>query len=225
MILSFWLSAAPVLADDQNQSYKVYLFYDATTQELRADRFVDNPVELISEQDVLTYDDRVTYAPESPMYVQLSSNVYDFPDTLKYERVNGAFTILVPYYPHVRLIKISLEEDSQGFSLPVESFSQCNQNQVCELEFGEDATTCLADCSGESVEYSDSTQESLQQNQGVIQDQEGTVLLDATAAQTPSESSTQDDPSTEGSNYLYLLGGIVLIAGALGGWVLVHFRR
>ena len=225
--LTVSLSANSTIGRDAQaagQSYRVYLFYDESTQELREDRFVDTPVQLVDQRDTLSYDDRASLPEEGRFIVQLSSNEYVFSDTIKYDRQSGSFQILVPYYPHVQSIRVANSEAEDGFILSVGDYAQCNQNGVCEIEQGENALTCMSDCTGDSAQFSDTTQQSLRENQGVIRDLQGTPLLEI-ANDNDGNMEEFEATSESQTSHLYLLGGIILIAGALAGWVLVHFRR
>lgn len=207
------------------------LFFDGSSNQLRLDRFVDNPVQKISsgESSPIYYDietlNRAGYS-ESEVYrlnFQGFEQGYDWNIYVSLTQQNGAFQLSIPYIEHAQSLQIV---DPRGSLLEVDlsEFSQCNQNSICELEQEETTITCPSDCTGESIQFSESTQQSLRENQGRIQSEDGTVLLETTQDFSDQQSQNTDGENTE-SNYLYLLGGIVLIAGALGGWVLVHFRK
>ncbi len=211
---------------EEFQSYQVSLFYDANTQELRLDKFVENPVQAVEQSDQLTYDQRVNFQGSNTFQVQLVTPQYMFPETLNYEIQDGAFQILVPYYPHVNSLKIMNPETNTDFTVSTDEFTQCNQNAICEFEQKENEITCVSDCTRDNTQYSAETKSLLASQNGVIRDQAGTVLLGV-----EDESPSTDDSSeerTEPSTFitlLPLLAGLTLIAGAGGYWVYRKTQR
>lgn len=204
------------------QSYQISLFYDKNSNEIRLDRFVSEPVQLVDTEDSIPFSVREDLPIDNNFQVSLEAYQYTFPQTLVYPYKEGAFVINVDYFPHVKEIKIK-NNTSNTLSIDVSGTSTCNQNFVCEYEKGEDANTCIADCIGDSVQFSDETIRTLQSQNGVIRDEAGAVLL-STNTPTP-EPSVESEPISNGSNILLLIGGILFLVAGVGVFIWKLRRR
>lgn len=202
-------------------SYVVNLFND--NGNLRFDKFIDK-IELDSQTDTIENLQNKVPVPETEYVIRLISSNRDVPSIdLPVQPEQSDFSKLVPYFPHTR--EIQLVRGSEIIdSVDVSEFLTCNSDNVCQYENGENLSTCLADCSGSRVTYSEQTQRTLQQQNGVIRDEQGTVLLGSVAnndSTTPTN--TQDEPS--GPSWLLLVGGIVMIGLGIGVWLYPKLKR
>lgn len=210
----------PALANAQ--SYQIFLFYDKNSNEIRLDRFVSEPVKLVDTEDSIPFSVREDLPIDNNFQVILEAYQYTFPQTLVYPYKEGAFVINVDYFPHVKEIKIK-SNASNTLSIDVSGTSTCNQNFVCEYEKGEDTNTCIADCIGDSIQFSEETIRTLQAQNGVIRNEEGVVLL---STNTPDPiTPTQTEPSSNDSNILLLIGGILFLVGGAGVFIWKLRRR
>lgn len=211
----------PALANAK--SYQISLFYDKAKNEIRLDRFVSNPVQLVDTEDNISFDERANLPVDNNFQVSLEAYQYAFPQTLVYPYKEGAFVINVDYFPHVKELKIK-NNNSNTLSIDVSGTSTCNQNNICEYEKGENTNTCISDCIGDNVQFSEETTKTLQAQNGVIRDEAGTVLLSTTTtpnSTTPVESET----TSNNSNILLLIGGILFLVAGVGVFIWKLRRR
>jgi hypothetical protein len=204
------------------KSYQISLFYDKNADEVRLDRFVSEPVQLVDTEDTITFSDRADLPVDNNFQVNLVAYQYDFPQTLVYSYAEGAFVINVEYFPHVKAINIK-SQNGKVLNIDVSGTSTCNQNNICEYEKGEDANTCISDCLGDNVNFSEETIKTLQQQNGVIRDEAGTLLLSNTPTntQTPLES----ENSSNSSNIILLIGGILFLVAGIGVFFWKSLKR
>lgn len=202
------------------KSYQVSLFYDKATDEIRLDRFIPEPVQLVNTEDSISFDERANLPIDNNFQVSLEAYQYAFPQTLVYPYTEGSFVINVDYFPHVKEIKIK-SQNGKNITVDVSQDSTCNQNFVCEYEKGEDTNTCIHDCVpqniGGSVTFSEETTRTLQAQNGVIRDEAGVVLL---STNTPAPTTpVEPEPSSNGSNILLLVGGILFLVAGVGVFI------
>jgi hypothetical protein len=207
------------------KSYQISLFYDKNADEIRLDRFVSEPVKLVDTEDTVTFSDRSDLPVDNNFQVNLEAYQYTFPQTLIYPYTEGAFVINVDYFPHVKAINIK-SKNGKVLNIDVSRTSTCNQNFVCEYEKGEDANTCIHDCLGDNVNFSEETIRTLQAQNGVIRNKEGVVLLstndNSNTIETPS---TLEDNNSNSSNILLLIGGILFLVAGVGVFFLKLRKR
>lgn len=211
----------PALANAK--SYQISLFYDKAKNEIRLDRFVSNPVQLVDTEDNISFDERANLPVDNNFQVSLEAYQYAFPQTLVYPYKEGAFVINVDYFPHVKELKIK-NNNSNTLSIDVSGTSTCNQNNICEYEKGENTNTCISDCIGDNVQFSEETTKTLQAQNGVIRDEAGTVLLSTTTtpnSTTPVEAET----NSNNSNIILLIGGILFLVAGVGVFIWKLRRR
>lgn len=202
---------------------EVSLFFDG--QELREDREVPDPVKKqegrsfnrqnISE-DVTDY--QLVISNDSR---RLYSHYIELPD-----QDEGPVTIEVPNLGLADTLEIyTKNERSAKFN--IDNFKTCFPNNICEYEKGETKLTCPSDCDAqirsEPVDFSPETQRTLQEQNGVIRDQEGTVLIDGReSSEEPSDPAPQED---DGPSIVLLIAGIGLIVGAGGLWIFFQMKK
>lgn len=210
----------PALANAK--SYQISLFYDKANNEIRLDKFVSEPVQLVNTEDSISFDERANLPVDNNFQVNLEAYQYAFPQTLVYPYKEGAFVINVDYFPHVKSINIK-SQNGNVLNIDVSGTSTCNQNNICEYEKDEEANTCISDCIGDNVKFSDETIRTLQAQNGVIRDEEGVVLLSTNAP----DPITPIDPETNSndSNILLLIGGILFLVGGVGVFIWKLRRR
>jgi len=213
----------PALANAK--SYQIFLFYDKNVDEIRLDRFVSEPVKLVDTEDIISFDERADLQVANNFQVNLEAYQYTFPQTLVYPYTEGAFVINVDYFPHVKAINIK-SKNGKVLNIDVSRISTCNQNFVCEYEKGEDTNTCIHDCLGDNVNFSEETIRTLQAQNGVIRNEEGVVLLstndNSNTIETPS---TLEDNTSNSSNILLLIGGILFLVAGVGVFFLKLRKR
>lgn len=211
----------PALANAK--SYQISLFYDKAKNEIRLDKFVSNPVQLVDTEDSLSFDERANLPVDNNFQVSLEAYQYAFPQTLFYPYKEGAFVINVDYFPHVKELKIK-NNKSNTLNIDVSGTSTCNQNNICEYEKGENTNTCISDCIGDNVQFSEETTKTLQAQNGAIRDEAGTVLL-STNTTTNTSTSNQPETTSNNSNILLLIGGILFLVAGVGVFILKLRRR
>lgn len=211
----------PALANAK--SYQISLFYDKANNEIRLDKFVSEPVQLVDTEDSISFDERANLPVDNNIQVNLEAYQYAFPQTLVYPYKEGPFVINVDYFPHVKEIKIK-NNNSNTLSIDVSGTSTCNQNNICEYEKGENTNTCISDCIGDNVQFSEETTKTLQAQNGVIRDEAGTVLLSTTT--TPNSTTPVEAENTSNnSNILLLIGGILFLVAGVGVFIWKLRRR
>jgi len=210
----------PALANAK--SYQISLFYDKSSNEIRLDRFIAEPVQLVDTEDSISFDERANLPIDNNFQVSLEAYQYAFPQTLVYPYTEGAFLINVDYFPHVKSINIK-SQNGKVLNIDVSGTSTCNQNFVCEYEKGEDTNTCIADCIGDNVNFSEETMRTLQAQNGVIRDEAGAILL-STNTPTP-EPSVESETSSNNSNIILLVGGILFLVAGVGVFIWKLIKR
>jgi LPXTG-motif cell wall-anchored protein len=198
------------------KSYQISLFYDKNADEIRLDRFVSEPVKLVDTEDTVTFSDRSDLPVDNNFQVNLEAYQYTFPQTLIYPYTEGAFVINVDYFPHVKAINIK-SRNGKVLNIDVSKDSTCNQNFVCEYEKGEDANTCIHDCLGDNINFSEETIRTLQAQNGVIRNEEGVVLLSTNDnSDTIATPASLEDNTSNSSNILLLIGGMLFLVAGVG---------
>lgn len=197
------------------KSYQISLFYDKATDEIRLDKFVPEPVQLVESEDSISFDDRVKLPVANNFQVNLEAYQYTFPQTLIYPYKEGTFVINIPYFPHVKAINIK-SQNGKVLNIDVTKDSTCNQNNVCEYEKGENNNACIADCLGSDITLSEETQKTLQKENGIIRDEAGTVLLSTNTSTPDTNTNSEPAKSKTFGNIAILIGGILFLAGGLG---------
>jgi hypothetical protein len=204
----------PTLANAK--SYQISLFYDKNVDEIRLDRFVPEPVKLVDTEDIISFDERADLPLDNNFQVNLEAYQYTFPQTLVYPYTEGAFVINVDYFPHVKAINIK-SKNGKALNIDVSRTSTCNQNFVCEYEKGEDANTCIHDCLGDNVNFSEETIRTLQAQNGVIRNEEGVVLLSNNDnSDTIATPESLENSNSNSSNILLLIGGMLFLVAGVG---------
>jgi hypothetical protein len=211
----------PALANAK--SYQISLFYDKAKNEIRLDKFVSNPVQLVDTEDSLSFDERANLPVDNNFQVSLEAYQYAFPQTLVYPYREGAFVINLDYFPHVKELKIK-NNKSNTLSIDVSGTSTCNQNNICEYEKGENTNTCISDCIGYNIQFSVETTKTLQAQNGVIRDEAGTVLLSTTPT-TNTTTPVEAENTSNNSNILLLIGGILFLVSGVGVFIWKLRRR
>lgn len=193
-------------------SYVVNLFNDG--ENIRFDRFIDK-VSLDSQAETILNLQNNPDETVTEYRVGLVSSNEDVPIIyVNIEPEEGAFSRLVPYYAHVR--EVQLTRGGQIIdTVNVSQFQECNSNGICELELGETESTCIVDCVRSQTQYSEETSRRIAENEGVIRDDTGEVLIDAfqTAGEGEAEAIASEDASTEIFNWRIVVGGALVLAG------------
>lgn len=201
--------------------FEVSLFFDG--QELREDREVPDPVkkqegrsfnrqniaeDVTDYQLVISNDDRRLYSH----YIELAS------------QDEGPVTIEAPNLGLADTLEI-YTKNQRSAEFNIDNFKTCFPNNICEYEKGETKLTCPSDCNPRDgqTSFSSETQQTLQEQNGVIRDQEGTVLIDnRESSEEPSDPAPQED---DGPSIVLLIAGIGLIVGAGGLWIFFQMKK
>jgi len=203
-------------------SLKLYLYNDNGS--IRFDKFTPDKVNIeTTDRDIYREYDREANISRNIYEVSLiSSNSGVAPIIIPINISSGAFEVLIPYYEHIIKINI-LKNGNIVDSIDVSKYSTCNSNNICEYEKGEDTNTCISDCIGDNVEFSEETIRTLQAQNGVIRNEEGVVLLSNNAP----DPATPTDPETNSnsSNILLLIGGILFLVAGVGVFIWKLRRR
>ncbi len=211
---------------------QVDLFYDAEEDVLRLDRYSTEPISIQEKGGIpMTSSDTDFRNPEGRYKVILYTDTKDTPiREFRIAPPSGTFTLPIPKPSSVTRFEIVNTITSQPVvEHNLETPSQCNTNNICEFENGENKFTCYSDCTqngqnGQPVTFSEETQQELQKKNGVLRTEEGTVLLEEnTNSGTDKETSSNTNPSS--SNLWLLFGGLLLIGTAIGIWIYLTFFR
>jgi len=156
-------------------SLRLYLYNDNGT--IRFDRFTPDKINIETNRDIYRKYDRESEVSRNIYEVSMiSSNLGLEPIIIPINIEPGSFEVVIPYYEHIVKINI-LKNTSIIDSVDVSQYSTCNSNNICEYEKGEDYNTCIADCIGDDIQFSEETIRTLQAQNGVIRDEAGVVLL------------------------------------------------
>ncbi|MGA1047276.1 MAG: hypothetical protein ACO3UU_04650, partial [Minisyncoccia bacterium] len=202
-------------------SLRLYLYNDNGT--IRFDRFTPDKINIETNRDIYRKYDRESEVSRNIYEVSMiSSNLGLEPIIIPINIEPGSFEVVIPYYEHIVKINI-LKNTSIIDSVDVSQYSTCNSNNICEYEKGEDYNTCIADCIGDDIQFSEETIRILQSQNGVIRDEAGVVLL-STNTPTP-EPSVESETSSNNSNIILLVGGILFLLAGVGVFIWKLIKR
>jgi len=199
-------------------NFNLYLYFDGNI--VRFDNRSNNKFEYVVKEGVDRYKQE---SLDDKYKVQIISK-----DIITYSKIitppdkASAFVISLPdinIADKIQIISNNIVIDE----IIVSQYRTCNQNFVCEYEKGEDTNTCISDCIGDNVEFSEETIRTLQAQNGVIRNEEGVVLLSNNAP----DPATPTDPETNSnsSNILLLIGGILFLVAGVGVFIWKLRRR
>lgn len=139
---------------------------------------------------------------------------------------SGPFLFAVPYVSFARSFAVY----KSGVTSPIVSYNlsnflTCNRNGVCEYEKGENFETCLPDCVGTVVNFSDETKKLLKQNNDVIRDpKSGEVLLRGIRAASVVSSGNATQTNDKANAFLLILGAVAVLLISAGVFVILRLR-
>ncbi|MEY2986049.1 MAG: hypothetical protein RJB24_278 [Candidatus Parcubacteria bacterium] len=202
-------------------SLRLYLYNDNGT--IRFDRLTPAKINIETNRDIYRKYDRESEMSRNIYEVSMiSSNLGLEPIIIPIDIEPGAFEVVIPYYEHIVNINI-LKNTSIIDSVDVSQYSTCNSNNICEYEKGEDSNTCISDCIGDNIQFSEDTARTLQAQNGVIRDESGVVLL---STNTPASATpVEPESSYNNSNILLLIGGILFLIAGVGVFIWKLRRR
>ncbi len=124
----------------------------------------------------------------------------------------GGSSLSIPHYSTIKKLEI-VKKDTGTVVLEqdLKNFNNCNANNICEFEHGENGISCIADCGVSNPNYSKETQQLLNANNGEIKDAQGKLLL------------REDKPETTFS-WAAIIFGVVIIGGIMG-YIIIKKRR
>ena len=200
--------------------WEVSLFFDG--QILREDNQAPSVIREVSGRTLSNAD-----LPDQDTGYSIaisSDNTEMYRQSVAVPQANRAMSVEIPYMSMADTIQV-YSQDIVTATIDVSNQRTCFPNNVCEFERGENEQTCPSDCLfPEVVQYSSETQQTLASQNGVIRDQEGTVLIELRE-----ESDTPTGPTSEvtppRSNIFPLIGGVILILGAIGYLVYSKVRK
>lgn len=200
-------------------SLKLYLYNDNGS--IRFDKFTPDKINMETNRDIYREYDREANISRNIYEVSLiSSNSGVDPIIIPINIKSGAFEVLIPYYEHI--IKINILKNSNIVdSIDVSKYSTCNSNNICEYEKGENLNTCISDCIGDNVKFSEETTKTLQSQNGVIRDEAGTLLLsnNTQVLDNSNTNPTEGKTDSNSSNIILLVGGILFLVAGVGVFI------
>lgn len=197
-------------------TFELHFYYNLQTNTLR---FLDDQhTVLINKNNDISIRDFSETDSTGPFYFSfLDSTGYEI-EGKQFTPQNGAFIISTPYYSTAkRLVVHRVNTESILIDYDLSILSSCNNNSICEFEKGENINTCLPDCASGHVTYSISTQEKLDDNQGMIRDQKtGAILLNNVNSSPISSVTTPNvDAKSNGVfvGVLFMMVSLIIIGG------------
>lgn len=136
----------------------------------------------------------------------------------------GRFSYTFPHFGIVNGYRVySVKDNTLLFEGSLSSFVQCNANNVCEFEKGENLNTCLADCT--SGNFSNETKKLLKQNNDVIRDpKSGEVLLRGIQAASVVSSGNTTQTNDKANAFLLIVGAVAVLLISAGVFVILRLR-
>ena len=205
-------------------SLKLYL-YNAEDN-IRFDKFSSEKVNVDTQLNTNRIFDKEGNIVRGTYEIELISSNTNVPSILlTIEPQLGAFNVIVPYYEHIIKVNI-LKNGTVVDTADLNKYSTCNSNLVCEYEKGENLNTCISDCIGDNVQFSEETTKTLQAQNGVIRDEAGTVLLsNTTTPNTDTATNNTDTSNSTNSNIILLIGGILFLVAGVGVFIWKLVKR
>ena len=207
-------------------AYRVHFRYDRNVERLAFDESNGSPVQFERNLDVDILE--FINSESSGQFVivflfgtgeEIARKNFDFTS-------GDVFTLDVPYFSFAKSIEIYRSDSSLPMlSYDLSQFMTCNKNTICEYEKGENFDTCLPDCIGATVQFSDETKKLLKQNNDVLTDPKtGEVLLRGIAP-VATGSIGASGGAGGGSVVTPIVGGIVLLLIIGGVIVVIRLRK
>lgn len=206
--------------------YQIHFRYDTSSSRLMFDESKGVPVQVDSSRDLnpLEFFDENGSGSFSLRFLFDNGEEIARKDFIP--SVNGSFTFDAPYLSFARSIVVY----RSGVNAPILSydlskFLTCNKNGICEYEKGENMNTCLPDCVGTTVNFSDETKKLLKQNGDVLRDpKSGEVVLRGIQASAVASSGGVATVNGSTGSILAVVGGIAVILISIGVAVLLRLR-
>jgi hypothetical protein len=198
-------------------SLKLYL-YNAEDN-IRFDKFSSEKVNVDTQLNTnRTFDKEENIVRGTYEIELISSNTNVPPILLTIEPQLGTFNVMVPYYEHIIKVNI-LKNGTVVDTADLNKYSTCNSNLVCEYEKGEDNNTCISDCLGSDITFSEETQKTLQKENGIIRDEAGVVLLSTNTLTPDTNTTAEPEQSKTLGNITILIGGILFLVAGVGVFI------
>jgi cbb3-type cytochrome oxidase subunit 3 len=184
IILSIFIYSGIVLALSPNaraEVFSAHLSYNPSSKILSFDKASPEKISLNKEKFVSVFD----FSDESNEGNYTAKLYDDKGEELisgNFKARPGAFILDIPYISIASSLKIfNKATERKILEADLLGFVSCNRNGICELEKGENISTCILDCASSNVNYSPQTEESLKANGGVIKDPKtGEIILKET---------------------------------------------
>lgn len=223
LTLTYFIGFKFVFAD----KYEVYLYYDKNSEVIVADKSVNPNIiyNNLAPIPKMNYNDI-----ESTKfgYNLISENTVIMKGNFAPNVSEGKFILDLPVTggDDSKIQILSNGKVTEEFVL--ENPTPCNQNSVCEYEKGETELGCIIDCyydknTKKPIVYSTKTEQTLQSNNGIIRDQEGTILIKFQDEYSSENNSDSKENLEETKPPIWpLILGIVLLFGGFA--VFVYWR-
>ncbi len=204
-------------------AYQIHFRYDQETKFLTFDESSGVPISVDKDQDVnpLEFASSESAGNYSIAFLFATGEEIirkNFDPTMK----SNTFVLNTPYYSFAKSLAVYRDESNTPILFyDLSQFVMCNENDICEYEKGENMNTCLPDCVGTTVNFSDETKKLLKQNNDVLTDPKtGEVLLRGIAP-VAGTSTGGVGGTGGGADAVVLVVGIVVLLLIIGGVVVV----
>jgi len=225
-LVSFFFAALPFSAEAS--VFHIRFQYDRQTDRLSFDETKGLPIEVDQESDMNPMEfSEVDSAGSFAL-------AFFFDDGTEIIRKNfdpskfsdKSFSLDAPYLSSAKSASVyRIGSSVPILSLDLSLFMTCDGNGVCEYESGENFDTCIPDCVGTVVAFSEETKKLLKQNNNVLTDSKtGEILLRGTQpVVTPGV--FDGEASGKGMVVALIIGGVAMLLIGLGIFALFRLRR
>lgn len=225
LVFIFSFAIVPFFA--QASAYRVYFRYDRNTGFLTFDESNGSPVQFERNLDVDTLE-FINSESQGPFVIVFLFGTGEEIARKNFDPSlgNGIFVLDAPYFSFAKSIEIYRSGSNTPILLyDLSRFMTCNKNGICEYEKGENFDTCLPDCVGTTVNFSDETKKLLKQNHDMIRDPKtGGVVLHGIQVAPVAASSGTASTSTATNRILLILGAVAILLISAGVFAILRLR-
>jgi len=204
--------------------FEVFLHYNALTETLSFNRDMPEAVRLNALKDfsIIDFDNLSSDGPFNIVCIDVDG--YEI-RSRKIQPEQGDFIIEFPYFGTAKTFGIQQVSTGEMIdTFDVSKYIQCNNNGTCEYELGENTNTCLADCYTGSPKSSE-TENILKQNNDVIYNKKGDVVLRGDSVQLNNTTQKQSPPEETKvwKRWLIIAGGFTILIVIIG--IVINIRK